>query len=209
MGHQQRKGFTLVEIMIVVAIVGILSAIAIPNFLKFQAKSKQTEVRATLKGLFASEKSFFAERDSYSSAFDQLGIIPERGNRYAYYLAPQTNVQLRSAATLPPPLTTHGFQGIAVDVYRVPGAIATPAVLSVPDIIAENSVVTVAPPGVAVGPNGSFVAMASGTIDNDADNDVWAISGGVNLEVADSACSPAQKGPSGIPINTNNDVSCP
>jgi len=47
-----KKGFTLIELMIVVAIIGILAAIAIPNFLKFQAKSKQSEAKSNLGAIF-------------------------------------------------------------------------------------------------------------------------------------------------------------
>ena len=76
-----KKGFTLIELMIVVAIIGILAAIAIPNFIRFQARSKQSEVKANLKSLFTAERSYFQEKDAYSECIKKIGFSPERGNR--------------------------------------------------------------------------------------------------------------------------------
>ncbi len=64
---RSKKGFTLIELMIVVAIIGILAAIAIPNFLKFQAKSKQSEAKTNLKGIFTAETSYFGENNTYGT----------------------------------------------------------------------------------------------------------------------------------------------
>src|SRR5262249_44761091 len=62
-----QKGFTLIELMIVVAIIGILAAIAIPNFLAYQARSRQAEARTNLGAVFVSETAWFGENNFYSN----------------------------------------------------------------------------------------------------------------------------------------------
>ncbi len=75
-GHSE-SGFTLVELMIVVAIIGILAAIAIPNYQKYQARSRQKEAQIQLASVYTSEKSFFGEYGSYTSCLRQAGHSPD------------------------------------------------------------------------------------------------------------------------------------
>ncbi|MBP2669704.1 MAG: pilA [Deltaproteobacteria bacterium] len=82
-GKKGKKGFTLIELMIVVAIIGILAAIAIPNFLRFQAKSKQSEAKTNLGGIFTAEVSYFGEHNFFGN-FAQIAWAPTGTTRYSY-----------------------------------------------------------------------------------------------------------------------------
>lgn len=71
--QSNRKGFTLVELMVVVAIIGILAAIAIPNYMKFQAKAKQSEAKIALAGMFTAETAFAVDQNSYTACLSNAG----------------------------------------------------------------------------------------------------------------------------------------
>jgi len=60
-----RKGFTLIELMVVVAIIAILAAIAIPQYRKFQLKSKTAEAKMNIGAIVTAEESFAAENGQY------------------------------------------------------------------------------------------------------------------------------------------------
>ena len=66
--HNRKGGFTLIELMIVVAIIGILAAIAIPNFLRFQLKAKSSEGKTNLAAIRTAEESYYSEFGLYVSA---------------------------------------------------------------------------------------------------------------------------------------------
>jgi prepilin-type N-terminal cleavage/methylation domain-containing protein len=96
--HRSQKGFTLIELMIVVVIIGILAALAIPRFMRATTKSKQSEAKQILKQIYVMERAYRQEYDAYWGAgvtasatapatMARIGVEIQSTARYTYTLA--------------------------------------------------------------------------------------------------------------------------
>ena len=200
------KGFTLIELMIVVAIIGILAAIAIPNFIKFQARSKQSEAKSNLKGVFTAQKSWFQEKDAYSPNVGHIGFSPERGNRYSYRLAAGGTIEDRSVAVIPALAATAApHVGISADTFKYGTAVVADGAF-----VNGSGTPNGGNPGLYLtGTIAHFAATAVGNVDNEtAGLDSWFVSS-QEAAITPTACSGTQENVAGgQPFNTNNDVNC-
>ena len=80
---RSQAGFSLVELMVVVAIIGILAAMSVGQVQKQIAKARQSEAKTNLSTLFTSEKAFQAEFASYCTDFQAIGLAFEGNLRYS------------------------------------------------------------------------------------------------------------------------------
>ncbi|MEN9833932.1 MAG: hypothetical protein RL011_125 [Pseudomonadota bacterium] len=82
--RKAEQGFSLVELMIVVAIIGVLAALAVPKFQSFQAKAKQSEAKSNLSHIYTLEQSFYGDQDKYSNNTETIGFTTQGHTRYDY-----------------------------------------------------------------------------------------------------------------------------
>jgi prepilin-type N-terminal cleavage/methylation domain-containing protein len=85
----KEAGFSLVELMVVVAIIGVLAALAVPRFQTFQAKAKQSEVKNNLSHIYTLEQSWYGDHDVFlasaaSHDLTNVGFKAQGKTRYFY-----------------------------------------------------------------------------------------------------------------------------
>jgi type IV pilus assembly protein PilA len=73
---RNEAGFSLVELMIVVGIIGILASLAMPKMQVFMAKARQSEVKGLLSNIFALQQSYFIENNTYGNSSTKIGYTP-------------------------------------------------------------------------------------------------------------------------------------
>lgn len=192
--------------MVVVGIIGIISAIAVPNFVGYQSRAKQAEAKANLRAWWLAENAYFQEKGTYSELLSEIGYSPTRGNRYQYLFAPTCTYEVRSGLNV----TNTGAENcITVDQFAFPTLALTPPQNLQPFTYSGAA----ADPGNPAGlggtcPQCSIRGVAAGNIDFDTGIDTWVVS------TKDGTMSSAGCGvvdlnaPAGIPLQTFNDAVC-
>ena len=183
---RKQEGFTLIELMIVVAIIVILAAIAIPNFIQYQMRSRTSEAKTNLSAVKTANLAFQAEnRCFWSSAAAVPAAVPSNGAVVAWpVLIPTPGLKCfdnAGVATI--------ASGTFVDIGFTPaGAVryqymlgATAAVTPVGGPV-RGACVGVIPGGAANAPTIGFLAQAIGDLDGDSPA---AIAGQGDFKVSD------------------------
>jgi type IV pilus assembly protein PilA len=209
--RRQRYGFTLIELMIVVAIIGILAAIAIPNFIRFQARARQSEVNTNLKSLFTGLRT---QQRMPPNRIGATSFAPERGNRYSYHLEDGCSTfENRSSIDT---IQNDDDTCISSDVFKFP---SFPDIFPVVPLASAtwNAKATANGMTTSSGIYGTqdswdFLAYGMGDVDNKAivdQPDAWSIS---SADGQLTAVCPATGAPenvaAGEPFNISNDVNC-
>lgn len=205
------QGFTLIELMIVVAIIGILAAIAIPNFIRFQARARQSEANTNLKSLFTGLRT---QQRKPPNRIRATSFAPERGNRYGYHL--ENTCSSTENRSLIDAAQNNEDTCIGVDVFKFASFPITfdaiPLASPVWNAKATSNSMTSDAGIWGEQDNWDFLAYAFGDVDNKPDSDgadAWSIaSSDGQLTASCPATGVAENVAAGEPFHINNDVNC-
>ncbi|HVG62880.1 MAG TPA: prepilin-type N-terminal cleavage/methylation domain-containing protein [Hyalangium sp.] len=208
-GRGQHRGFTLIELMIVVSIIGVLASIAIPSLLRMQARARQAEVGTNLKSFYTSMRTLQRKPPVDMHA---VGFAPDRGNRYSYHLE-DTCTTYEDRSTLVAQMNTPD-SCLGADSFRHDGALDwyTPMPPTSATWVGADPSMSVNSGIYGTEDVWDFIGYGAGDVDADPNDgaDTWIISS-ADGEVAPSCPSTGgvtDQIVAGEPYNTHNDVNC-
>ena len=145
---KNKKGFTLIELMIVVAIIGILAALAIPSFLFFSARAKQSEARTNLGAIYTAYISYHSDYETFP-------------DQQEYELPGGTTANCFNIANWEPRgVLRYGFECAGIVIYGPAVGIGQVGTDCLGDSLATQT---------------GFTVMACSNIDSDPQADVWMV----------------------------------
>ena len=170
---RKQEGFTLIELMIVVAIIGILAAIAIPNFILYQMRSRTSEAKTNLAAIKTANFAFQAEQRCFWSSTNLVpAVVPNNGSLVAW--TPAEAIPTPGLKCFDNAGTGIVATGTFADIGFIPAGNvryqyalgSTAAATAAPGPVRAGCAGAI-PAGAAVAPTIGFLAQANGDLDGD------------------------------------------
>jgi len=108
---QQPRGFTLIELMIVVAIIGILAAIAVPQFAQYRASSFNSSAIADMRNIMTAEEAYYVDNQVYVNLPAIAGFAASLANLPGTRLSKDTCAVVNNATAIDFQVKTENFKG--------------------------------------------------------------------------------------------------
>ncbi len=118
--NKNEEGFTLIELMIVIAIIGILAAIAIPQFSAYRTRSFNSAAAADIRNAATAQEAYFVDNQFYSTGQGDLV-----GATYGLYLSDNVTLSVTAATTSGYTMTSSHSSGDATWTLSGPGGSLT------------------------------------------------------------------------------------